>query len=796
MDFLRDCKIGWRNLKKHRKYSIIVLLTMVLGVSVTATVYSLINQVLLQPLPVPYPEQLITIDGRNLTTGEPSDYEWVDFPLFQQWQDLNLKGLDVVFFTFESSVLTENPTPVYATTLVVSHNFLSVLGVEPLHGRWFNKDDIGRNNIVLSYDIWARELGADPDIIGQAISVDKEPYNVIGVMPENFAHFLAPTAKIFRPVDSFYRGGEIFGRLTEGASFKQSQFYSNALTRVTKQNFPETEVYFYSLQERVTADASSNLWLLLAGVVALLLVAILNVVNLTFAYYTNRYQELSIRIALGATRNRLIKQLVTENLLMALAVAILSILVSVWLLDLVISIIGQSLPRRDEIAIDTHAWMFSFVLAIFASLIAALIPSLKIVQPKLLIDGIKQGNGRSTGSFKSVRLSRNLISLEVGFSLLLLISVALLTRSYLNLMDQDLGFNPNKVLTAHTWAPDNYGDKERISLFTSILNGIEEIPGIALAASTSTVPLGPIVTRLDFSEAYTYSGQQTLNSNSQPHVFLRTVSDNYFRVLNIPLLDGRFFDDREKGLNVKSAIVNKTMAEKNWSGESPIGKEIHITNWKEGGVFRIVGVVGDNLHTSVNSAVKPELFLSMSQVAFHGSTYVAKFDYGNPATIFKKMSEVVIGIDNSIPMIEPHSMEGLIADSIKKQKSLLQVLFGFSVVTIFLAMVGIYGLSNYLIGQRTSELAVRIAIGAKPKVIRRMLMVDSVKPVIVGIGLGLFASILLSRLIESFLFGIEVWDPTAYLSACGLILLTGFLAPAGPAMRASLISPSLALHHH
>ncbi|TQV81099.1 ADOP family duplicated permease [Aliikangiella coralliicola] len=794
-NFLRECNIGFRSLIQNPKYSVVVLLTMILSVSVTTTMVSLTNQVLLQPLPVPKAHQLIEVAGKDANTGKSSPYEWIEFNLYQQWQDLELEELDMAFFTFESSVITESDTPVYATSLMVSHNFLSVLGVQPMMGRWFNKDDIGRNAIVITYEVWQQHFSSDAEIIGKAISLNKKPHTVLAVMPENFAKFLAPTAKVFQPIDTFYRGGEVVGRLGDNMTPAMKEQHLESLALIANKMVENTQINFASYHQQITDSVSSRLGLIMAGVLALLIVAILNIINLTFAYYHNRMHELSVRVALGATKLRLLKQLLVENMLLATVAGLVSILVSIWLLELVLELVSTSLPRSEEIQIDIVAWLFSFGLAAVVSLVSALIPSYKIVQPEKLIDSIKQGSGRLSGTSGSLNLRKLLISIEVGFSLVLLIAVGLLLRSYVKTIQQETGFNDQGIVTGHVWAKEAYVDKARIDFYQSILQGLREIPGVAGAESISSIPFGPVTTQQRVFESYTFTGQKPLPIGVETRTFLRSVSKGYFGLLEIPLLEGRLFEERDQMDETKVVIINRAMAEESWPNESPLGKKIRFPRLGDRIEFTVVGVVEDNRHANLDAEIKPEMFMFMPQLGFGGYTFVVKSNYLSPQKMLKEMSQVLAKIDNSIPMIELHALTDLINKSVAKQRSLLQILLGFSIFTILLAVVGIYGLSNYMISQRTHEVAVRIAVGAKPKTIRFLILKDSTRPVLIGIAAGLLVSAISANLISSFLFGVDAWDAMTYMGATGIILLVGILAPTGPAIRASKISPGVALNN-
>lgn len=641
--------------------------------------------------------------------------------------------------------------------------------------------------------MWQRDLDGDENIIGRTISLDKMPFTVIGVMPPDYLQSIEPRVRYWRPLDDFGRGGGVLGRLAPDSAGGDGQRLSGAFDRILQNEASDHAVSFVPLQERLVGSTRSSLWLLMGGVSALFLVAILNLTNLTFAHFFNRIHELTTRTSLGATRSRLIGQLVAENLLLSGIAAVSSVFLTAGLLDAVLLMMPDTFPRKAEIALDLWPWGFAVILAVASVLLVMFVPCARIANPARLIEQMKHGGHRLVDSFGSVRLRRHLIAAQVGVALTLLVGVGLLLRSYVNLLNQDVGFDADRVFTGHIWRPEGLSDGEISSKFERVLSEIRGLPEVGLVAAGSTIPVGPMPTRVDPTVRYTYSGQPPLGAGQETRVALRTVTDDFFRVLGIPLVSGRFFDGRERTSGNRTLIVNEAMAEAVWPGLNAVGRELTLTRRGGDVVYTIVGVTENYRFEGLYADAKPEAFLSMSQEVFGGASFIAKIGTDDAATTMQAISSIVSRLDNSMPMIEVHMMDDLVHGSVSGQQSLLRLVLGFGFFATLLAGVGIYGLTSYLIGRRTREIAVRIALGADRAWIGAWVMKEALIPAFFGIGLGLVLAAASIRLLAGFLFGIGTWDWQAYSGALLIIVLVSILAPIGPALRAARVRPNDAL---
>jgi predicted permease len=789
----QDAKFGARHLWKRPTYSLTVLLTLVLTVAAVSTMFTLVRQVLLDPLPVPKPRDLVSVEIRNARTGDEERSESIPFSTFIDWQAAKPADAQIAWAVIESSVLTESDVGVYSAGQFVSSNFLETIGIEPLMGRWFSEEDAGQSVLAISYDMWRQDLGGDENILGRSISLDGLPFTVIGVMPQGYLKFLEPRIRYWRAVDDFGRGGSVIARLPANATSGYREQLTGFLTRVVQGDAGEYEARLAPLQERLVGPARSNLWLMMAGVSALLLVAILNLTNLTFAHFYNRVHELTMRASLGATRARLVTQLLAENLILASVAAAISIVATAGILRLTLLLLPESFPRRSEISLDASIWGFAILVALSSAIVVTLVPSIRIANPARLVEQIKQGGSRLAGSFGSSGLRRYLIAAQVGVALTLLVAVGLLLRSYINLLDQDIGFDPEKVVSGHIWRPEGLSNGDASRAFDRVLAEIESLPEVSLVAAGSTIPMGPIATRVDPTIGYSYRGQPALREGEETRAALRTVTDDFFRVLDIPLLGGRFFDGRERTSGNRTLIINEAMAETVWPGQDAVGRELVLQRAGGNVPYTVAGVVANYRFAGLYSEAKPEVFLSMSQDVFGGATYIAKIRSDNPPATMQDIRSIASRLNSAMPMIELHMMDDLVRDSVNSQESVLVVLMGFGLFATLLAGVGIYGLTSYLIGCQTREIAVRVALGAGGTSIKTWVLRGAMVPTACGILLGLLLTIPAAQLLSGFLFGVSAWDWQTYAGALLVVLLVAVLAPIGPAVRASRVQPTIAL---
>ena len=792
-DAMRDLRCGIRILLKRPSYSLTVLLTLALTIGALATMYSIVDQVVFEPLPVPDSDELISIELRNTETHATEGVESISFDLFERWTDAKPNDLDLAWVVIESSVLTEGDVGVYSAGHFVSHNFLAMIGVEPMLGREFTEEDAGQPVLAISYDMWQQDLGADPDIVGRTISLDKNPYTVVAVMPDGYLQWLEPRIRYWRPIDDYSRGGGVIGRLPPNSTRAYEQQLDNLLNRSLQEDSTDLAVTFVPMLEELVGPMRPNLLLLAGSVSTLLLVALLNLTNMTYAHFHRRIHELTTRASLGATRLRLVRQLIAENVILAAFAAALAIFMARSLLSISLAFLPDVIPRRSDITSDSGAWAFILAVATVSGILVTLIPGIRIVKGAQIIEHVKQGGNRSISPLGSNRLQRNLIAAQVSLALLLLVATGLLLRSYDALLDQSVGFDAEDVVTGHIWRPDGLSSEEASLAFERVLEEIESLPEVSLAAAGSTIPMGPFPTRVDPSVPYSYPGQPTLRDGSESRASMRTVTDDFFRVLGIPLVAGRFFDGRESTSENPTLIVNRAMAEAVWPDGGAIGRELTLQRADGDTTYTIVGVIENYKFEGLSTRPKPEVFLSMSQQVFGGASYVAKIRSGDAESAMLTITNVASRLDRSMPMIEVHTMSDLVADSLDTQRTVLGVILGFALSATLLAGVGIYGLTSFLIGCKTREIGIRMALGCSQPGILGWVARSALLPVAVGALAGLVLTVPLAQVFESLLFGVEAWDWQARVGALFIILLVAGLAPVGPALRAASIRPNQAL---
>ncbi len=804
---LKDLRYGLRSLSRRPTFTLIALLTLAIGIGATTSMFTLVNSVLLKPLPYPDSHELVTLVRQN--TAKPGlGSQSHDFKTFVEWRKANTQFQALSFWAYDQFTYTQNDQHEPLSAHITSTDFFSVFNVPPLMGRWYDKSDLGKRVVVLSHHAWLTHFQSAQNIVGRTITLDKEPALVIGVMPEGFITNDDQSVKLWSLIDSLGRPGNVIGRLKTGISLEQAQQQASVLERIVNERRGSTDALYkidiVSIVDSLTKDSKQGLVLLMAAVIAVFLIAVLNVVNLTFAHYANRTQELAVRVSVGASRYRLLRQLMVESLLLSVCGGILGLLIAAWGVELILYALPNSMPRVDEIALDLNAMLVTFGLSIIAGVIASLLPAYTLVNPKKLGALIKQAGQQTTGNKQSHKIRRGLVSLEVGVAVILLIGAGLLLRSYSTLLNQEPGFNSDNIMTGHIWLPNNYQRGQYLPYWNQLITKLEQHPAVESAAATTTLPMKRH--GIDYNVNYTFSGAPEFLPGEAPEAAIRSVTTNYFNTLQIPLLEGRHFDDRDRSDASLTVIINRELADRLWPDESPVGRELILTSGGANNHLRIIGVVSNVKHKSLSSGPQPEFYIHHEQGTYVGMTVfirakgsnlnnLQKAQKNDPAALAKILTNVVAEIDASVPLINILSLEEATINTLQEQRLLMLILVIFSVIALVLASIGVYGISDNMVAQRTNEIGIRIAIGARPKAILRWIVWDTARPVLIGASVGLIVGALLVQLLASFIYGIALWDPLTYAMVPSLLALVGIIAAWVPARRATLIHPQQALHY-
>lgn len=793
MSVIKDIRYSFRTLLAKPAWLTIVLLTLSIGMGLTSTMFSLVNSILFKPLPLPDSHQLVEMTFETSTVKQNS----ASFAFYQQIKQEDTPLQSVSFAAYDQGVLSQGEQHSPLTLRITSGDFLQLFEVPAMLGRWYDESDVGKNVVVLGYDAWLRYFDGASDIVGKSITINKLAYTVLGVMPAGFGENRQNTPAYWAPIEGLQRPGAIYGRLKDGVTLAQAQLQTQSLEAIvekfSEQNRGEWHVHFTSLKDKSVEGIKPALWLLTLASAAVFLIAIINVVNLTFVHYMERTHELSVRVAVGASRRRLISQLLTESLLIAVMGGVLGLLLTAWSLEALKIFAIDRIPRLNEVGMDVMTLAMTFSLVLLAGLITALLPALRLLKPEYLAMALKESGGKSTDSRNSHGIRQTLVAAEVTLAVVLLIGAGLLLRSYSKLMAVDPGFTAEQRVTGHIWLPDSYSSRiPRLTHWNALLERAEALPEVTQAAVTTTLPMG--VSGIDYNVPYSFDEAQTAGNNTETNGAIRSVSPKYFDVLEIPLLEGRVFDERDVKGSAPVVIINEALAKTLWQDVSPVGRTLILPDWN-GGPRRIIGIVSNVKHNGLRAEVEPEFFVPMDQQTYVGMSLIAQVRPGTEQKVLRAIGAIATELDVSAPLIVPNRLDRLTVRSVDEERVLLQIIAVFSALSLLMACIGVYGVSANMVGQKTREIGVRMALGASPKRIRSWVLKDALKPVFLGAISGIILALLMVEVIASYLYGIWRLDPIVYLMVPAILVCVAVLATWWPARQATSVNPQYALKH-
>lgn len=792
---LEDIKFGFRTLVAYPTFALIAVLTLALGTGATTAMLTLVTGVLLKPLPFPDSQELAFFSTVNRATNREDNTLLI--PTIERIQAAETPFQELAFYAYDQATLQIGDQYKPFTMLITQHNYLSMFGVQPIKGRWYDETDTDTASVLISYSLWQEEFAADEGIIGRAIQLDTQVYQILGVMPQNFSSTGYTSVDLWKPISRLDRPVIMAGRLKTGLTPAQAEEQSVAIQRIINELRGDSEiiweVQYVSMLDDIVGDSRPALYLLLASVGAVFLIAVLNVVNLTFAQYSNRMQELAIRVSVGASRGRLLRQLLTESLLLCSIGGVLGLLLSAWAFEWIRELMASRLPRLHEVGLDQSALTTTLVLITLSALVTTLIPARTIVHPARLSDSIKQAGRQMTGDKHSQRVRRLLVSGEVCVAVVLLICAGLLMRSYQQLADEDPGFAAAGVVTGHVWLSDSFEPKPSTAAYwLTLLERLSAQPEVLAVAMTSTMPMSR--TGIDYPVTYSFPGAPAVPRGEEPSARIRAISPGYFTLLDIPLIEGREFQFSDTADSPKVVIINKTLADKAWPDQNPVGNTLTLPTW-EGGSHTVVGVVNDVKHRGLRAAPAAEFYLPIAQHAYKGMTFLVKTNDEAFEKMKNHMLQTAQELEPTAPMIAMETLETLTQDSIVNEKLLLLVLGAFATIAIVLASVGVYGISDNLVRQRTNEIGIRMAIGAHPGTIRWWIVRETSSTVVFGAVFGLLLALTAGQLISSSLYGVSAAEPLIFTTVPLVLMFVGIVATWIPASRATRIHPQQALHH-
>jgi putative ABC transport system permease protein len=802
---LQDLRYSVRVLARTPAFSVVAVLALALGIGANTAMFSVVNALLIRPLAYRDADLLVKI---NNWEGKANNESAVSPPGFADYRDQShsFENVSAIYLGHNSALnFSEQGEPERFEAGRVSANFFATLGVEPLLGRGFlpEEDQPGRNRVVvLSYGLWVRRFGADRELVGRDIRLNGQGYTVAGVMPRSFRwenHDLwTPLALAPENFAPDQRGSEylaVIARLKPDVSLEQAQADMNTLASVIKQNHPDFYpaeeswgVRVSSLQHEVVGSIRPALLILLGAVGFVLLIACANVANLLIARAAARRTEIAIRSALGAGRLDIIRQLLTESLVLALLSGGLGLLLAVWSLDLLIKLSGTNIPRAQEIGIDGRVLGFTLLVSLLTAILFGLLPAIQSSKADLQAV-LKEGGRSSTGGKNRVRAV--LVVADVALSLVLSIGAGLLIRSFERIQGISPGFQPRGVLTMKLSLPSfKYREPNQVTAFyEQTLEKVKAIPGVESASAISDLPLSGSV----HSGSFNIENRPSAPGRDEPHADLRSVTPEYFETLKIPLLKGRYFTDQDTREGRPVAIIDESLARLYFPDEDPIGKRVEFQPGKP--IWRdIVGVVGSVKHKGLDVDFKEKLYYPHAQVS-PPTMFLAIRVANDPMSVAAAVRDAVREVDGDQPVYKIMTMEQLVGDSLTQRRLSVVLLGSFAVVALILAAVGLYGVISYSVAQRTHEIGLRMALGAPQNDIFRMVVGQGMLLTLIGTGLGLAGAFALTRVMANLLFGITATDPATF--ALVPIVLAGVALGACvvPARRAMRVDPMVALRY-
>ena len=798
-----DVRYGFRRLCKIPLFSLAAIVTLALGIGANTAIFGVANAIVFRALPYQDPDRLVTVsqsrqahEGPNKVSVSPAN--------FRDWREQNQVFTSIAGVISWTFTLTGQGEPEEISGGAVSFDTFSLLGVRPALGRGFTQeeDQVGAGRVaILGHSLWKRRFGADPTIIGKSIALDDHSHTVVGVMPTGFKFPLADEAELWTPLA--HRLPEWCGRscwylltiarLRPGISPEQAQADLSTIAARLEQQYPQDNrgigAVITSLHNESVGDNRRAIYLLMGAVTLVLLIACANVANLLLARAATREKELAICSALGAGRGRLVRQMLTENMLLALAGGALGLLLAFWIADLLPSFAAEYSPRAGEISIDGRVLVFACGITLLTGVAFGLIPALQASVPDL-INSLKEGGRGGGAGLRSHRSRNTLIVTEVALALMLLIGAGLLMKSFLLLQRVDLGVQPQNVLTFRiALSRESYPKSQQIAdFYAQLIERLKVLPGIQSVAATGELPLqGGVNWQVNIE------GRQQSGAGSELLVHPYMVTPDYFRTMGIRLLKGRAFtrdDDRDRPLAV---IINEAMARSYFPGEDPLGRHLGFGKSKTQ-PWQIVGVVADVKQTGVGAEVRPAVYLPHSQSS-RGAMKIVARTIANPLDLVAAARNEVWAIDRNVAISEVKTMENVLSKSLAQPRFLLLLIGFFAAVALTLAVVGIYSVMNYAVTERTREIGIRLALGAQRSDVLGLIVRQGLALTLIGVFLGLLGAFALTRVMSSLLFKVSVTDPITYAIITLLLVIVAMLACYLPARRAMKVDPIIALRH-
>jgi putative ABC transport system permease protein len=807
MNILQDIRYAFRMLLKRPGFAGIVVLTLALGIGANTTIFSAIDAVLLNPLPYKDPERLMVVWETNKQLGpELWDRNEVTIGNFRDWRSRNqvFEQLGSLFYT--DMILTGAGEPERIKSCVVTTNFFQALGVQPLLGRSFLPEAETPGSpftVIISHQLWQRLFNSDTSVINKSLTLNGHTVAVIGVMPPAFELQFPTSVHVDMWVPMIIGEGDLdrsnnflyaLGRLKNGVSREQAQSEMDLIASQLQQQYPETNaergVRVVPLHKQVVGKVESYLYMLFAAVGFLLLIACANVAGLVLARVTARHGEVAIRMAVGASRWRLVRQLLTESVILSVLSGLLGLLFAYGGVKLLLALTPSEVPRLHEIGLHVPVFLWTLAISIVTGVLFGLAPAIQASSPDLNT-ALKENSGRNPGSFQGSGLRNLLVVSEVAVALLLLVGAGLMTKSFFRLQQVDPGFEATNVVSMNIALPTSKYRQQQVNIFyDQLIERVKNLPGVKAVAGIDPLPLS----NNNVSSRFVVEGAPLVALADRPNSGIRVVTPDYFQTMSIPSLKGRSFTEQDRDNTAKVIIVNEALASRYWPNGDAIGKRLGFFEDDPGKqVWRqIVGVVGNVRHKALEIEVTAEVYFPYKQLPRNFMNLVVR-TASDPSSMVPAIRNQVLSVDKDQPVSDIMTMDQRVAGAVASTRFVMSLLGAFSMLALGLAAVGIYGVMAYLVTQRTQEIGVRMALGAQKRDVLKLVVGRGMALAVMGIAIGLVASLALTRLMRSLLFEVTPTDWLTFVITSLVLLTVALLACYIPARRAAKVDPLVAL---
>jgi putative ABC transport system permease protein len=805
---IQDVRYGMRMLFKNPSFTIVAVITMALGIGANTALFSVVNGVLLKSLPYKEPDRVMSVLETNAKFPAPGISS--SSLNYRDWKEQSKSFETLSARQPFTANLTSSDQPEKIQGEKITWDYFNALGVAPLAGRTFSEAEDrpgGDPVILLSEGLWRRRFGSDAKIVGQTIPINGQATTVIGIMPNDFRPNIEcwmPLGLVFQNADRNLHNLQVIGRLAPTVTVEQAQSEMATIAQRLVEQYPESNngwgATVVPYQSLVTFNIRWALMTLLAAVACVLLIACANVANLLLARAASREREIAIRLAMGATRGRLIRQVLTESVLISLIGGALGLLIALWGTHALVSLNPQGIPRAAEIGVDGRVLVFALMASVLAGLLFGLVPAWQSSKANVN-DSLKESGKSTAGNARGHRLRSALVIMQIAFAFVLLVSAGLLIKSFAQLQRVNVGFNQQRLLTMQVTLPAAQYPRppDVLNFYRLATERLSSLPGVVSASGISNVPLAGGGPQFIFS----VEGRPLPTPSEAPIASYRIVAADYFGTMNIPLIKGRTFTDADNETALQVVVVNQNMADLMWPGEDAIGKRLTVgvpAPGEQPDWATVVGVVGNVKHTSLSGETGMQMYQMVTQTPFLGLGFGRTMNFIirtqlEPAGLTESARGVIAGINPALPVSNVKTMDTIIAESVAANRFNMSLFGLFAVIAMSLTIVGVFGVMNYAVTQRTQEIGIRMALGAQPGQVRSLILKQGLTLSAVGLGIGLGSCLLVTHWLASMLFSVSPKDPFILAAVAVLLAVVALLTCYIPARRATKVDPIIALKY-